>query len=164
MHKHVAFGLLALTLTGCTPAAMEGLGRGLAQGASSPTEKTVGLACSGTTLGTLTRAAAELSLTVSSNGNAAGTFTNNGTVFQAEGLVPVRDDGRTLFFSTLNLKLDSRVSGGATALLGVKTGGLAGTYGSTGTLTGQIDGAGSFTGTFKGVQGSYRTTMTCRGA
>lgn len=144
---------------------MEGLGRGLAQGPGpSPTDRTVGLVCSGTTSGTLTRAAAELSLSVTSSGIATGTFTNNGTLFQAEGRIPVRDDGQTLYFSVLNLNLDSRVVGEANALVGFKTGGLRSTLGSTGTLTGQIDRTGVFTGTFRGVQGSYRTTLTCRGA
>lgn len=155
MQKYIALGLLALTITACTPSAMEGLGRGLAEGASQDSSnRTVGLVCSGKLFGTFTSAAAELSLTVTSGGNASGTFTNNGTVFQTEGLVPVWDDGHTLSFSTLNLKLDSHVSGGANATLRFRTSGLAGSYGSTGTLTGQIDGSGVFTGRSKAYRGT----------
>lgn len=84
----------------------------------------------------------------------------------------MRDDGLTLFFSTLNLRLDSHVSGEANAHAGVTAGALNSTaraasslaYGSTGTLTGTIDSTGVLTGTFKGVQGNDRTTPSCRGA
>ncbi|PNY79170.1 hypothetical protein CVO96_20430 [Deinococcus koreensis] len=124
----------------------------------------MGLVCEGTTAGTLTHAAASLSLTVASTGAASGSFTNNGTLFQATGTAAVRDDGQTLYFNTLNLNLDSRVEGRATALLGFRSAGLSAQRGSTGLLTGTLNGQGRFTGTFKGVQGNYRADLTCRGA
>lgn len=165
MSKPAAFALLALILTSCTPAAMEGLGRGLAQGATtSPLPRTIGLYCTGQTFGTITRADAQLSVTVTSDGTASGTFTNNGTIFNAQGTAAVRDTGTALTFSTLNLQLDSRTGGGANAQVGFTKAALGGSYGSTGLLTGTFDPVGNFTGTFKGIQGNYRTALSCRGA
>lgn len=160
MKKVALLSLFALTVTSCTPAAMESFGRGLAQG-SGPI--TVGVICTGKTYGTFTSAVAELRLAVGSDGRTTGTFTNNGTIFAAQGYTPVRYDGQQLLFSQINLQLDSRVNGSAAALVGVRPVGLASEFGSTGTLTGTIEGNGAFTGTFKGLQGNYRTLLTCRG-
>lgn len=95
--------------------------------------------CSGNSYGTVTSAPSLLSATVDSNNNATGTFTNNGTVFNATGQIYIPQSG----ISTVNLSLKAV---------------------TTGSLTGSIDTKGNFEGYFKGAQGNYRTLMACTGS
>ncbi|CAM3397446.1 hypothetical protein DEDE109153_15205 [Deinococcus deserti] len=146
--------LLTLALPSCAPAN------------SVPSiPASIGLVCTGSSMGTLTRADSELSLVVNRAGEVSGSFTNNGTVFAAQGKAAVREDQRTLVVSQLSLSLDSTVEGraGITASMGaVRTGvGLTGRLGSNGNLNGTLDAHGRFAGTFRGVQGTYRTLMNC---
>ncbi|MFD1733310.1 hypothetical protein ACFSC4_22420 [Deinococcus malanensis] len=147
---------LALLVTSCTPAT-----------SGSPTPASIGLVCTGSSIGTLTRAESELSVVINKAGEVSGSFTNNGTVFAANGKAAVSEDARarTLVVSQLTLSLDSTVAGraGITASMGaVRTGvGLVGALGSSGNLNGVLDEKGAFTGTFRGLQGTYRTLMGC---
>ncbi len=167
MTRRLLVALLPALLTACTPAAMEGLGRGLAQGASGSTPQMVGLTCRGQSAGTLTRADAELLLNVSDEGVADGTFTNNRVQFGAVGTAVVRANPATgsFYVTQVTLNLDSSTAGqaGARAQLGTARTGAAFNlgYGSTGSFSATITSLGALTGTFRGVQGTYRVTMTC---
>ncbi len=147
-------GMLVL-LSACSPS-LNQVNSGSESGQGS-----LSLQCTGKSYGTITAAVASLSLNVLSNGVASGTFTNNGTSFRAEGVVPGRMVNHSYFIDAVNVQLDSRISGGVNGLLGFKPVGIAGAYGSTGTLNGTVDSTGTFKGFFKGIQGNYRTEMVC---
>lgn len=146
---------------------MEGLGRGLTQGSAASVPQMVGLNCRGQSAGTLTRADAQLLLNVSDEGEAHGTFTNNGTQFGALGTAVVRPNYATGSFDVtqVTLDLDSTTVGsaGAGAQLGTARAGVGFNMGrgSTGTFSATIGSLGVLTGTFRGVQGTYRVSMNC---
>lgn len=126
MKKAALLGLFALAVTSCTPGAVEGMAR---------SATSVPVTCSGTSYGTITSAPAQLNVTMGLSGS-TGTFTNNGTVFQATGSMITSGN-----MTTVNLSLSGRTSG---------------------SLYGTIDTSGRFEGTFRGIQGNYRTVMNCR--
>lgn len=122
----------------------------------------VSVQCTGQTSGTLTKAKATLSLNVEQDGRAEGSFVNNGTLFRAVGVVPGRrTPAGTYTIDSVDLQLDSRLTGGLNGVAGTQPVGLAVAYGSTGLLTGKVGLDGQFRGIFRGVQGNYAAEMTC---
>jgi len=121
----------------------------------------VSVQCAGQTSGTLTKAKATLSLNVEPDGRAEGSFVNNGTLFRAVGVVPGRRVAAGYSIDSLDLRLDSRLTGGVNGVAGTQPVGLAVAYGSTGLLAGKVGPNGQFRGIFRGVQGNYTVEMTC---
>lgn len=117
--------------------------------------------CAGQTSGTLTKAKATLSLSVGPDGRAEGSFVNNGTLFRAVGVVPGHLTAGGYSIDSVDVQLDSRLTGGVNGMAGTQPVGLAVAYGSTGLLTGKVGLNGQFRGLFRGVQGNYVTEMTC---
>lgn len=168
MRNLLLLGILALSITSCTPAALESLGRGLAEGATAMNkpdqqiQKTV--VCKGQSFGTFTQASAELSIIISSDGNAQGSFTNNGNGFSANGTAAIKSTSD----SVITLDLDNSVEGQAafSAYAGKSNigTGLNASKGSKGMVSGTINQRGIFTGTYRAILGNYRVSMKCLNA
>lgn len=162
--KNVAIYIaVAVSICSCTPAALEGFGRGLAQGQaisqSSPSLQSI--SCTGSSFGTFTEVKASFAVSVAADGTTVGSFTSNGTLFDASGTASLNYSGT----SVVNLRIDSSVSGSARASAYVPgrivAAGADAYKGSQGLVAGTIDRNGVFNGTYRSLTGNYKLVLGC---
>jgi len=163
MKNNIAFAIATLSLYSCTPAAMEGFGRGLAQGQATsqaiPTVQVV--SCTGSSFGTFTEVKATMAISVAPDGAAFGSFSSNGTLFDAGGTASINPYSTSI----VSLKIDSSVSGSisASAYTPVRSisAGANASKGSKGLVAGTIDRNGIFNGTYRSLTGNYKLVLGC---
>ncbi|MFC3603503.1 hypothetical protein [Deinococcus soli (ex Cha et al. 2016)] len=163
MKNNIAFAITAIALCSCTPAAMEGFGRGLAQGQATnqPTPAVQVVSCTGSSFGTFTEVKATMAISVAPDGSAFGSFSSNGTLFDAGGTASINRYGTSI----INLKIDSSVSGSFststyTPIRSISAGANA-SKGSKGLVAGIIDRNGIFNGTYRSLTGNYKLVLGC---